>query len=201
MSNFMLQTYQAVDLQRLQSQRAGETRLGQALQFVNPDVALPAALSEARVRGAKFAILGVPEDVGPRANFGNDGADLGFQAFLGRFLNVQANQFVRASEILLGEVNLHDVQQKAASISLSDPDQLQALRASVSTVDERVTSVVEQIFDAGLTPIAADAINLDPHCDFRLKEGRHSGNGFSYAQAEGFLDTYFVMGLHELKNA
>ncbi|OQR90926.1 arginase [Achlya hypogyna] len=224
MSNFMLQTYQAVDLQRLQSQRAGETRLGQALQFVNPDVALPAALAEARARGAKFAILGVPEDVGPRANFGNGGADLGFQAFLGRFLNVQANQFVRASEILLlGEVNLHDVQQKASSLSSSQSDQLEALRASVSTVDERVTSVVKQIFDAGLTPIviggghnnsypllkalslsagkAADAINLDPHCDFRLKEGRHSGNGFSYAQAEGFLDTYFVMGLHELKNA
>ena len=28
-------------------------------------------------------------------------------------------------------------------------------------------------------------------------EGRHSGNGFSYAFEEGFLKKYFVFGLHE----
>jgi formiminoglutamase len=28
-------------------------------------------------------------------------------------------------------------------------------------------------------------------------EGRHSGNGFSYAFEEGFLNRYFVFGLHE----
>lgn len=26
-----------------------------------------------------------------------------------------------------------------------------------------------------------NAINIDPHADFRELEGRHSGNGFSYA--------------------
>ncbi len=79
------------------------------------------------------------------------------------------------------------------------------------------------IFAAGLTPIviggghnnslpllsalaksqqqAVNCINLDPHADFRLLEGRHSGNGFSYAKAQGHLDKYLVMGLHELKNS
>ena len=33
--------------------------------------------------------------------------------------------------------------------------------------------------------------------DFRILEGRHSGNGFSYAYEEGFLKNYFVFGLHE----
>ncbi|OQS00202.1 arginase [Thraustotheca clavata] len=224
MSNFMLQTLQATDLQRIQSQRAGETRLGQAVQFVNPDVPLPAALDEAHVKGARFAIFGIPEDVGPRANFGNGGADLGFQAFLGRFLNVQSNQFVRGHEILLlGEVNLADVRKAAASLSASDPEQLTQLREHCKTIDERVTAVAKLVFDAKLTPVviggghnnsypllkalslstgqAADAINLDPHCDFRLLEGRHSGNGFSYAKSEHYLEKYFVMGLHELKNA
>ena len=28
-------------------------------------------------------------------------------------------------------------------------------------------------------------------------EGRHSGNGFSYAYEEGFLKKYFIFGLHE----
>jgi formiminoglutamase len=36
-----------------------------------------------------------------------------------------------------------------------------------------------------------------PHSDFRPEEGRHSGNGFSYAYAEGFLKYYFIFGLHK----
>ena len=35
------------------------------------------------------------------------------------------------------------------------------------------------------------------HTDFRTTEGRHSGNRFTYAYNEGFLDKYFVFGLHE----
>jgi arginase family enzyme len=31
-----------------------------------------------------------------------------------------------------------------------------------------------------------NAINFDAHSDFRILEGRHSGNGFSYAYEEGF---------------
>jgi formiminoglutamase len=42
-----------------------------------------------------------------------------------------------------------------------------------------------------------NAINFDAHHDFRAEEGRHSGNGFSYAFAEGFLKNYFIFGLHE----
>ncbi|CAK4075205.1 unnamed protein product [Aphanomyces euteiches] len=224
MSNFTIKTYEAADLQRLQSQRAGETRLGQTLRFINPDLHLPQGLLEAKNNGVKYVVLGVPEDVGPRANFGNGGADMGFQAFLGRFLNVQANAFVKGEEILLlGEVNLSDIQNKAAALSASEKDQLEELRACVATIDQRVSSVVKHIFDAKLIPIviggghnnsfpllqalaqssgvAADCINLDPHCDFRLLEGRHSGNGFSYAHAGHHLSKYFVLGLHELKNA
>src|SRR5690606_15001942 len=42
-----------------------------------------------------------------------------------------------------------------------------------------------------------NCINFDAHTDFRALEGRHSGNGFSYAFEEGFLNRYFVFGLHE----
>lgn len=40
-------------------------------------------------------------------------------------------------------------------------------------------------------------MNLDAHTDFRSLEGRHSGNGFSYAFKKCFLDRYFMFGLHE----
>jgi formiminoglutamase len=42
-----------------------------------------------------------------------------------------------------------------------------------------------------------NAINFDAHSD-RILEGRHSGNGFSYAYEEGFLKKYFIFGLHEI---
>ena len=44
---------------------------------------------------------------------------------------------------------------------------------------------------------AINVINFDAHTDFRPEEGRHSGNGFSYAFAEGFLKNYFIFGIHE----
>lgn len=42
-----------------------------------------------------------------------------------------------------------------------------------------------------------NVINFDAHTDLRKLEGRHSGNGFSYAYEEGFLKKYYVFGLHE----
>lgn len=44
---------------------------------------------------------------------------------------------------------------------------------------------------------SVNAVNFDAHTDFRILEGRHSGNGFSYAFEDGFLKNYFVFGLHE----
>ena len=32
--------------------------------------------------GIKYVLVGIPEDIGPRANVGNGGAELGWQAFL-----------------------------------------------------------------------------------------------------------------------
>ncbi|HOY42651.1 MAG TPA: arginase family protein, partial [Chitinophagales bacterium] len=42
-----------------------------------------------------------------------------------------------------------------------------------------------------------NVINFDAHADFRALEGRHSGNGFSYAMQEGFLNKYGILGLHQ----
>src|SRR5690606_27448113 len=45
-----------------------------------------------------------------------------------------------------------------------------------------------------------NCINSDPHLDFRTQEGRHSGNGFSYAYEEGYLGRYAVLCMHESYN-
>jgi formiminoglutamase len=216
--------YQAATLAAFQQQRAGETRLGETLLWPHPTLPLAACLKQAKDQGARFVLLGIAEDIGPRANFGNGGATLGYEAFLRRFLNLQANEFVDGQQILLlGEIECRDLQQQSTGLQSNIPEQLAKLRQLCAEIDQRATPVLQQIFAAGLLPIviggghnnalpllqalslqhgtAVNAINLDPHCDFRLLEGRHSGNGFSYAQHHGWLGKYYVLGLHELKNS
>jgi len=51
---------------------------------------------------------------------------------------------------------------------------------------------------AGVLPLAQiNCINLDAHADYRAMEGRHSGNAFRYAEEDGYLQKYCILGLHE----
>jgi formiminoglutamase len=89
----------------------------------------------------------------------------------------------------------------------------------VENIDKDVSYIINTIIKANKIPIIVggghnnaygnikglalgkgmpvNAINFDAHTDFRIMEGRHSGNGFTYAFEEGFLKKYFIFGLHE----
>ena len=205
--------------------RDGETKIAQHLQFVNgADTDLLLALQRIKENGVRFILLGVPEDIGPRANLGRGGSNHGWSAFLSRFANLQQNSFIKGNEIaLLGHINVDDLQQQSERLDSSNAEQLTSLRQLVSEIDSRLTPVIKAIAEAGLMPIIIggghnnalpiiagisqafatpiSAINLDPHSDFRALEGRHSGNGFHYASDAGLLSHYFCLGLHELKNS
>lgn len=197
--------------------REGETKLGQALYCYDGDTPLNTALADAKQQGVRFVILGIGEDIGPRANLGRGGAVDAFEATMSQWCNLQSNQFFDAKQcMVLGQVNTHDLQLPASATT-------QTLRAHVERLDERVIHIVSNIIAAGLEPIVIGgghnnaygllmaskqvmkrpiaAVNLDPHADFRPREGRHSGNGFSYAAASGALGYYHVLGMHELKNS
>jgi formiminoglutamase len=210
--------YQAATLAAFQQLRDGETRLGQVIRYADPALPLADALLLAKQQGCAFVLLGVPEDIGPRANLGQGGSDLGWQAFARKFINLQQNEFLDGSKLLmLGELDCAALQQQSQDADLAK------LRTLCSELDALLEPVLLAIFAAGLTPVViggghnnslpllaaltksqqqpVNCINLDPHADFRLLEGRHSGNGFSYAKHYGYLDRYLVMGLHELKNS
>jgi formiminoglutamase len=220
----MLNFFTHAQLQQYCSTRNGEQRLGQALSLPDPALNLAGQLAHSKAEGCRFVLLGVPEDIGPRANLGQGGADKGWTAFLSKFVNLQSNHFIAAGQILLlGEIQCADLQQQASTLDISQPLQLSQLRQLVEVLDTRVASVVQAIFNAGLLPVViggghnnsypiikalnqasgqqVNCANLDPHSDFRPLEGRHSGNGFSYAWQDGLLKHYFVLGLHELKNS
>ncbi|MCE9679934.1 formimidoylglutamase [Shewanella sp. AS1] len=197
--------------------REGETKLGQKLHCYDGKTPLADALTAAKNSGVRFVILGVGEDIGPRANLGRGGATDAFEATLSVWCNLQSNQFFSGESCLvLGQIATDDLQLESDATA-------DVLRAQVDVLDKRVIEVATQIIQAGLEPIviggghnnaygllmatknatnkAVAAVNLDPHSDFRPREGRHSGNGFSYAAASGALGYYHVLGLHELKNS
>ena len=221
MNNLTIYTEQSIS--NLCQSRAGEQRVWQSISFINQQQSLFDALTDASAYGIKYVLLGIPEDIGPRANLGNGGAELGWQAFLAKFLNLQANQFIASNKVLLlGEVDCIDIMKRGKGLNNQDPVELDSLRSLCGEIDDIASPILKVIFDAGLEPIviggghnncypiikalsesteqACCAINLDPHADFRAIEGRHSGNGFSYAYQQNYLRDYHVIAMHELKN-
>ncbi len=209
--------FTAQQCQKLVSLRDGETKLAQTVHSCSAKTTLTDTLVSAKSNQVRFAIIGIGEDIGPRANLGRGGATDAFDSAMTQFLNLQSNRFLSGKEcLILGQIETRDLQ-------LPEGTDAEALRRNVDRLDERVISLVSQVMAAGLEPIIIGgghnnaygllmsaklthkkkvaAVNLDPHSDFRPREGRHSGNGFSYAAASGALGYYHVLGLHELKNS
>jgi formiminoglutamase len=196
--------------------RENELKLGEKVKFY----AGPNDLSDPSIR---FAILGIPEDVGVRANFGRGGAHTAWKPALDSFLNQQSNSFLNGEDILvLGEIDCDEIMEKSRDLNPKKENDLEKLRTLTAELDKKVSSVIEQVVGAGKIPVIVggghnnaygnlkgswlalkqklNVINCDPHADFRPDEGRHSGNGFSYAYKEGFIHKYSILCLHEQYN-
>jgi formiminoglutamase len=196
--------------------RPNETKIGQQVYLASAELSLGQNALDAKSSGAQFAIIAIAEDVGPRANLGRGGADDAFVTSMKQLLNLQSNRFLNGNECaILGQISLDTPLPATATI--------EQLRQATAQLDSIVIAAISQIMQAGLEPIVIGgghnnaygllmatkattglpvaAVNLDPHSDFRPREGRHSGNGFSYAAANGALDHYHILGLHELKNS
>ncbi len=135
--NDALIRYQAATLAAFQQLRDGETRLGQVLCYTDPVFTSGRSFNcNAKQQGCAFVLLGVPEDIGPRANFGQGGSDLGWQAFIRKFINLQHNEFLDGSKILLlGELNCPDLQQQSQNADVA------TLRSLCAEIDLRLEPV------------------------------------------------------------
>ena len=216
-----LNVYRTLD--PLIKHRKGEVKLGERMQFLSETD--PGVIYERAQKGVRFALLGIPESIGVQANYGQAGTETAWDAFIKVFANVQSNRFLEAQEILCaGTVNVTDLQARAAELSNGDVQYYTKLRSLCQELDSRVSSVVEYLVKAKLIPVVIGGghnncfpllravsqtlgypqgiacLNCDAHADFRPLEGRHSGNGFSYAFYQGFLQRYYALGLHPQSN-
>ncbi len=216
--------YNKHDVLSLTKIRRFETKLGERIQVIKN----PAQLSdELKQSTAKYIIIGIPENIGVKANGGISGTDSSWVPFLNAFLNIQSNDFLEGSNLLLlGHFDFSAIEKLIEQNAHNDDEQLESYRHAVNEIDVAVEQIIQVItqnnkipiviggghnnsypcikgaakgyYKAGLIPIAQiNAINLDAHADFRPMEGRHSGNGFSYAEADGYLEKYCVIGIHE----
>ncbi|EIA07994.1 formimidoylglutamase [Flavobacterium frigoris] len=205
------------DLAKITNHRSGEIKFGEKMITV-PKGTDP--ISFLKTSEAKYVLLGIPEDIGVRANYGRPGAASAWDSAIKNIANIQHNRFCKGSQIIvLGQVNVREEMKEVEHLDFHDIDDRSKLSQLVERIDKDVSHLIFNIIKAGKTPIIIggghnnsygnikgaalakgkpiNAINFDAHSDFRILEGRHSGNGFSYAFEEGFLKKYFVFGLHE----
>jgi formiminoglutamase len=205
------------DLAKVTNHRSGEIKFGEKMMTI-PKGIDPAAFL--KTSEAKYVLFGIPEDIGVRANFGRPGAASAWESAIASIANIQHNRFCKGSQILvLGHLNVCEEMKEVKHLNFNDVDDRTKLSQLVEKIDKEVSHIIFNIIKSGKVPIviggghnnsygnikgtalakgkAINAINFDAHSDFRILEGRHSGNGFSYAFEEGFLKKYFVFGLHE----
>lgn len=205
------------DLAKVTNHRSGEIKFGEKMIIIPKGVDKIEFLKESE---AKYVLLGIPEDIGVRANYGRPGAASAWESAIKSIANIQHNRFSKGSQIIvLGQINVAQEMRDVENLDFNDIDDRSKLSQLVEKIDKEVSHIIFNIVKAGKTPIIIggghnnaygnikgsalakgkpiNAINFDAHSDFRILEGRHSGNGFSYAYEEGFLKKYFIFGLHE----
>ena len=199
------------------TKRKGESKFGEHVQLLSNYNHIYEQLLKLDVT---YVIFGISEDVGVFANYGKPGTSTAWNSVIKVLLNTQGNSYTQPKKILiLGEIHPKKALKKLKKLDASDKSHIKKARNLVSEIDKEVSFLVHQIVKAGKIPIiiggghnnaygnikgtsfalnsSINVINFDAHTDFRPEEGRHSGNGFSYAFIEGFLHKYFVFGLHE----
>jgi len=205
------------DLAKITHHRSGEIKFGEKILTIPKDTNSIDFITSCE---AKFVLFGIAEDIGVKANLGRPGTASAYDYMLKSLVNIQHNKFCKGSNLLvLGHLDISNTVDAAQLLDPKNKEDRKKLFSFVEKIDSEVSHIVHQIVKAGKIPIIiggghnnaygnikglalakgkpVNAINFDAHTDFRILEGRHSGNGFSYAYEDGFLKKYFVFGLHE----
>lgn len=212
-----LNLFKPSDKKKIVNTRVGESKFGEHIKLLTNSSNIYEQLLKLDV---DYVIFGIPEDIGVFANQGQIGTSSAYDAVIKILLNTQNNIHNNAKNVaLLGYLDFSKENKQILNLDQSKSNDLKKARKLVDIVDKHVSKLVYDIVKAGKTPIIIggghnnaygnikgtslalnkkiNAINFDAHTNFRKEEGRHAGNGFSYAFAEEFLDKYFIFGIHE----
>ncbi len=226
MKHFTFYTKQ--DLLNQTRLRRYETKLGEKLRVVDDHQKLAETIAASSARYVLFGIpesIGIQANFGIG---GAETAWPSFLHSFVNIQST--DKFTGEEIILPGFFDFSEVMRMIDSHSKSPDEKVDACRHAVANIiDDEVEELVKIITGAGKIPLAIggghnncypiikgsakalhkmgkiprariNAVNVDAHADFRIMEGRHSGNGFRYAIEEGYLGKYAIVGLHENYN-
>lgn len=216
--------YTKEDILSITKTRRFETKIGERVCALDKHGEWPQVLTGSK---AKYVVVGIPEDIGIMANYGIGGADTAWLPFLSSFLNMQSNDFLTGEDVLvLGHFDFGDLKYLIDANAYNQDELINAYRHAVEIIDAEVEDILKVIasckkipiviggghnncypiikgvakglYKAGVTPLSQiNCINLDAHTDYKAAKGRHSGNGFRYAEEDGYLGKYCIVGVHE----
>src|SRR5258708_7552089 len=146
-----LKIYNKQDILSLTRIHRFETRLGERLSVAPNAAALAQSLEGSP---AEYVLVGVPEDIGVKADEGMGGADSVWIPFLQNFLNLQSNDFLMGENILLlGHFDFSEMQRLIEANAHGPEEKTEAYRHAVNTIDEEVEFLVKTITACGKIPI------------------------------------------------
>ena len=101
-----LNVFSSRDIAKITQHRSGEIKFGEKIITVPTDENWIEFLT---LSEAKFVLIGLPEDIGIKANLGRTGAASAFESALKSLVNFQHNKFCKGNELLvLGEINFSE---------------------------------------------------------------------------------------------
>ena len=104
---------------------------------------------------ANYIILGIPEDIGVKANGGIGGTDSAWLAFLKSFLNIQSNDFLEGSNLMvLGHFDFSAIAELIDQNAFNEEEKMAAYRHAVNTIDDAVEQLIHLITQNKKIPIA-----------------------------------------------
>ncbi len=143
--------FTSIDLGKITAHRSGEIKFGEKMLTVPKDVDITQFLNDCK---ARFVLVGIPEDIGIRANYGRPGAASAWESAIKSIANIQHNRFCKGSHLLvLGSLNVKEELLQAEKLDFNNVDDRKSFSILVEKIDKEVAHIIFTIVKAGKIPI------------------------------------------------
>src|SRR5436190_16404477 len=86
---------------------------------------------------AKYVLLGIPEDIGVRANFGRPGTASAWESAIKSIANIQHNRFCKGNKVLvLGHLDVQNELEEAKDLDYNNTINRAKLSSLVAKIDK-----------------------------------------------------------------
>ena len=131
-------------LKKLLKKRPDESKFGEHIKTLTNSSSN--IYEELKSLDVAYVILGLPEDVGVFANYGNTGTSGAWEASIKVLLNIQNNAFTHANKVLiLGQLNFKTMLHKLSKLNQIKTKDIDKARKLVSKIDIEVSNIIYQI--------------------------------------------------------